>query len=97
MSEARQARRFFVSGMVQGVGFRYYAQHTAQRLFLAGYVRNRVDGRVEAYAVGASEQLAAFQAALNKGPRGAVVQSVLEEPAPVEAQYAKEFSIITDV
>ena len=97
MVEARQARRFFVSGMVQGVGFRYYAQHAAQRLVLAGYVRNCLDGRVEAYAVGTSEQLAAFQAALEKGPRGAVVQSVREEPAPVEAPYAKDFSIITDV
>jgi len=97
MSEARQARRFFVSGMVQGVGFRYYAQHSAQRLLLAGYVRNRRDGRVEAYAVGASEQLAAFQAALQKGPRGAVVQNVLEEAAPVEARYTMEFSIIPDV
>ncbi|MBZ5702697.1 MAG: acylphosphatase [Acidobacteriia bacterium] len=97
MSEARQARRFFVSGMVQGVGFRYYAQHTAQGLLLAGYVRNRVDGRVEAYAVGAAEQLAAFQAALRKGPYGAVVRNVLEEAAALEARYAKEFSIIPDL
>ena len=97
MVEARQARRFFVSGMVQGVGFRYYAQHAAQRLVLAGYVRNCLDGRVEAYAVGTGEQLAAFQTALKQGPRGAAVQSVLEEPAPVEVQYAKDFSIITDV
>ena len=97
MSEARQARRFFVSGMVQGVGFRYYAQHAAQRLLLAGYVRNRLDGRVEAYAVGTGEQLAAFQAALKQGPHGAVVRNVLEEAAPVEARYAKEFSIIPDV
>ena len=40
-------KRAIVRGVVQGVGFRYYALHEATRLGLAGYVRNREDGAVE--------------------------------------------------
>jgi acylphosphatase len=40
VSDTKQAKRFLVSGMVQGVGFRYFTQDVADRLRLAGYVRN---------------------------------------------------------
>jgi len=40
VSDATQARRYFVSGIVQGVGFRFYAQRAAEKLHLSGYVRN---------------------------------------------------------
>jgi len=46
----KQARRYFVSGLVQGVGYRYFTQDAADRLRLTGYVRNLRDGRVEVYA-----------------------------------------------
>ena len=49
------ARRYFISGIVQGVGFRYFAQDEAERLHLSGYVRNLRDGRVEVYAIGSPE------------------------------------------
>jgi hypothetical protein len=47
-----QAKRFFVSGMVQGVGFRFFAERTAASLGVGGYVKNLFDGRVEVYAIG---------------------------------------------
>ena len=49
MTKRVQAR---VSGRVQGVGFRYYADHVAEQLGLAGTVRNTADGGIEAVAEG---------------------------------------------
>jgi acylphosphatase len=93
VSAEKQARRFFVSGLVQGVGFRYFTQDAAERLRLAGYVRNLRDGRVEAYAIGTEEHLLRFLAVLKQGPRGAMVHGVAEESATLDAQYENEFSI----
>ncbi len=91
MDNAKKAARFFVSGFVQGVGFRFFAVAEAERLGLSGYVRNRRDGRVEAYAIGAPEQLAQFRARLENGPRLASVKFVAEEPADIDSQYASGF------
>ena len=93
MSEPKQARRFFVSGIVQGVGFRYFAQMAAERLHLSGYTRNLRDGRVEVYAVGTDEQLAKLRSALERGPRSASVSEVAEEHAAVDANYEFGFVI----
>ena len=78
MATAQIARRYFVSGIVQGVGFRYFIQDEAERLRLSGYVRNLRDGRVEAYAIGSAETLARLRTIIERGPRGAVVQHVAE-------------------
>ena len=51
------ARRYFVRGHVQGVGFRYFVERIAADLKLAGYTRNLDDGRVEVYAVGSPAKL----------------------------------------
>jgi acylphosphatase len=91
VTDAKQAKRFFVSGFVQGVGFRYFAVGEAQRLGLSGYVRNLRDSRVEAYAIGSSAQLAKFRAALERGPRLSSVSEVKEEPAAIDPQYESEF------
>jgi acylphosphatase len=91
--QTRESRRFFVSGVVQGVGYRYFAMRTAQRLGLAGYARNLPDGRVEVYAAGASSKLAEFRAELERGPQGASVASVAEEEAPLNPEFEKRFSI----
>jgi acylphosphatase len=96
VSEERQARRYFVRGMVQGVGFRYFTQGEAERLRVGGYVRNLMDGRVEVYAIGSEGQLAQIRTAIEQGPRGAMVTEVAEEPAIVELQYAEEFRITYD-
>jgi len=93
VSEPKQARRFFVSGIVQGVGFRYFAQVAAERLHLTGYTRNLRDGRVEVYAVGTAEQMAKLRSALERGPRGASVDEVAEENAAIDADYEFGFVI----
>ena len=91
MDNAKKAVRFFVTGRVQGVGFRFFAVAEAERLGLAGYVRNLRDGRVEAYAIGTPEHLAQFRARLEKGPRLSSVKFVAEEPAEIDSQYASGF------
>ena len=96
MGSEKQARRYFVSGLVQGVGYRYFTQDVADRLRLTGYVRNLRDGRVEVYAIGTKEQFVRLLVTLKKGPRGAMVNGVAEEPASVDARYSEEFSITHD-
>jgi acylphosphatase len=96
VTEAKQAKRYFVSGMVQGVGFRYFVQHAAEKLHLSGYVRNLRDGRVEAFAMGTAEQLTQFRAALERGPRFSSVTEVKEAPAIADPEHANGFSITYD-
>jgi len=77
------ARRFLVSGRVQGVGFRAFVVEAARGLGLAGWVRNRADGRVEALAEGREEALDALARALADGPLFARVDQVAAEAASV--------------
>ena len=72
----RIARRFIVSGRVQGVGFRYFAQDAARREGLHGYVLNREDGTVEALAEGDADSLERFERALRRGPSRSRVEHV---------------------
>ena len=74
----KQARKYVVTGRVQGVGFRFFTENQATRLGLSGYVKNCADGTVEAYAVGDAEALEEFKAALAEGPRSARVDEVQE-------------------
>jgi acylphosphatase len=80
------ARRYFIRGRVQGVGYRYFAQRAAADLHINGYTRNLDDGRVEVYAVGTPEQLSELAGRLWKGPRVADVRGVEESEAAVQ-QY----------
>jgi acylphosphatase len=91
-----KACRFFVSGRVQGVGFRFFAVTAAERAGVAGYVRNLADGRVEVYALGDEDQLAALHRELQVGPRFASVAAVQAENAPVDRKYEGEFRIEHD-
>ena len=79
--------------MVQGVGYRYFAQRAAQRLGLAGYVKNLRDGRVEVYAIGSPQALATLRADLERGPNSAMVSGVSDEEAGVEHEFAGGFSV----
>jgi acylphosphatase len=78
------ARRWFVTGTVQGVGFRYFVQNKARELGLNGWARNLADGRVEVYALGPEKRLDELAAALHLGPRMADVRHVEEAAAPPE-------------
>ena len=63
------ARRFTISGRVQGVGYRAFAARVARALKLRGGARNLDDGRVEVVASGAGHALDRLEAALGEGPR----------------------------
>jgi acylphosphatase len=79
----RVARKFLVSGHVQGVGFRYFAQDAARREGLSGQVCNLPDGTVEAVAEGEAEALDRFERALRRGPsRSRVEQVRVDEAVP---------------
>jgi acylphosphatase len=77
------ARRYIVSGRVQGVGFRYFVQKQAGRLSLSGYARNLDDGSVEVYAIGPEARLSELAGHLWKGPLWAEVRGVEEHEAPM--------------
>jgi acylphosphatase len=94
--ENQQARRYRVSGRVQGVGFRYFASRLARQLGLTGYARNLRDGTVEVYAIGTAGTLAALRKELQRGPRSAAVSDLMEEDAAIEPKFAHGFSIERD-
>jgi acylphosphatase len=75
--------RVVVSGDVQGVGFRWSAREEAQARGVAGWVRNRPDGRVEAVFEGPREAVQALVEWCRTGPRWSTVQDVtVTEEAP---------------
>ena len=64
------AKRFLISGVVQGVGFRYYVLREVERIgSINGYCRNLRNGGVEVYAQADQSQMDALEASLRKGPR----------------------------
>jgi acylphosphatase len=89
------ARRFLISGVVQGVGFRHAMVGEARRLKLRGFVRNRADGRVEAVADGEPAALAALEHWARHGPRGARVEELTvgeaspDQCADLEARFSQ--------
>ena len=78
------ARKVRVRGRVQGVFFRAWTRAEAERLGLAGWVRNCADGSVEAHIEGNETALAELMARLHRGPPSAEVRDVLVENAPAE-------------
>lgn len=72
------ARRLLISGLVQGVGFRYFTQRTAARFQVRGYVKNLPDGRVEALVQGSESAVAGFMRDVAAGPRNSRVTDVEE-------------------
>lgn len=65
-----------VRGLVQGIGFRYRTRHEAAELGLAGFVRNRADGAVEAEIEGDEDAVSILLEHMASGPPGAVIESV---------------------
>ena len=70
------AAEIIVSGMVQGVGYRFFTQRAAEELNLSGWVRNLSDGRVQAEAEGPRPRIEEWLARLRVGPRLSSVTDV---------------------
>lgn len=75
---------FRVEGHVQGVGFRDACMRQAHALGLAGWVRNRRDGSVEALIEGPTDTVARMEAWLRRGPPSARVDRVTQAQAADE-------------
>jgi acylphosphatase len=85
------ARRFWISGRVQGVGFRYFAEQAAHDAGVTGWARNLADGRVEVHANGSREQLDQFEASLRMGPPRADIRGF--DAQEVAEIHASDFTI----
>ncbi len=72
------ARKFFISGTVQGVGYRFFTQRVAARHQVLGYVRNLKDGRVEIFAEGEDSAVESFKHDLTAGPSFSKVEHIEE-------------------
>ena len=73
--------RIIISGMVQGVGYRYFAKRVADSLAVKGWVRNMPDGRVEVLAQVVDEDTEErFVQALKEGPPGGHVTGINRTP-----------------
>ncbi|HEY2431483.1 MAG TPA: acylphosphatase [Vicinamibacterales bacterium] len=88
----RTARRFLITGRVQGVGFRWFTHDAAAREGIHGWVRNLPDGAVEAFAEGDAESLQRLEAALRRGPASARVETFVTEDHPPAGRFT-EFEI----
>ncbi len=86
-----ERRRLVIHGRVQGVGFRASLAWEAQKLGLAGWVRNRRDGTVEAMIQGSDEAVATMIAWARRGPPGARVDRVEVELGSGEFSDFQQF------
>ncbi len=73
------AKRLIIAGRVQGVGYRHWLTARAEAAGLAGWVRNRLDGTVEALIAGETAAVEELVRLCRRGPRMAVVTSIEEE------------------
>jgi acylphosphatase len=90
-----------IKGRVQGVGFRAWAQHQAERHGLQGWVRNRRDGSVEAVFAGPLEAVEAMLKVCYQGPPGSHVESLdardVSEVVLAERPSGSGFAIVATV
>jgi acylphosphatase len=86
------SRRAVVSGAVQGVGFRFFAQRAAREARVTGWVRNRADGTVETVVEGDEGAVARYVELLRAGPAGGRVTSVVLEERLVEGYSSFEIT-----
>lgn len=87
------ALRWVISGLVQGVGFRWYVKRRADQLGLTGWVKNLPNGQVEVVAEGPDDSLAAMEELLRKGPPAARVARVEKSQISAEVLTDKSFLI----
>lgn len=81
------ARKFLISGLVQGVGFRYFAQRSSARHQVRGYIKNLDDGRVEVLAEGDSKAVDGFRLDLAAGPQYSQVEQMEELVVEPSGRY----------
>jgi acylphosphatase len=86
-------KHWFVTGQVQGVGFRAFTADAARELKLRGWVRNLTDARVELVAEGEEKAVVELLARVEKGPRSAKVKSVDEAKVDSTEKLAERFEI----
>lgn len=88
INEMKVARKFVISGLVQGVGFRFFAQRAAARHQVWGYVKNLEDGRVESYVEGDAKTVEDFKHDLTAGPTHAKVNHIEETVLEPQGLYS---------
>ena len=86
--------RFLVSGLVQGVGFRWFVARHARTLGLAGYARNLPDGRVEVVVSGPEDALPELERLLRSGPASAQVDALERSSGPEAIVRPNSFDIL---
>ncbi|MEX2572653.1 MAG: acylphosphatase [Balneolaceae bacterium] len=77
-------KHLFLSGRVQGVGFRHYTYKNAVKMGIRGWVRNRNDGRVEAVLQGPGDEVNRIVEKLKSGPPSSSVDKVEVKDEPVD-------------
>lgn len=82
------ARKLYISGLVQGVGYRFFAQRSAARHQVRGYVRNLDDGRVEALVQGKESAVEAFKQDLATGPLDSQIENIEEFVIEPDGRYS---------
>jgi acylphosphatase len=87
LRESIQRVHIYISGIVQGVSFRYYTLQEANRAGVTGWVRNLPDGRVEAVIEGDDAAVERLLAWCRQGPRGAHVEHVEVLPETATGDY----------
>jgi acylphosphatase len=83
----KSSAHIVVSGMVQGVGFRYFVLHHAIQLGVTGLVRNLPNGDVEIEAEGSRESVESLIVYARRGPRSAVVSNAAVEWKEYRRQF----------
>jgi acylphosphatase len=85
------SKSLIIAGHVQGVGFRDWIIRRARRQGIAGWVRNRRDGTLEALIAGEADAVEELLRACRRGPPGAAVQSIVEHftDPPTEPGFTK--------
>ncbi len=86
-------RRLIVRGHVQGVGYRNYLEYKALQLGVSGWVRNRLDGSVEAVVHGAPQAVTAIIECAQRGPRASQVSGVTISDVAVAEDFRGRFEI----
>jgi len=92
--EPAEARHYYVSGRVQGVGFRHFTRVQAQQLGLVGTVKNLADGRVEIHVAGSPATLDDFESRVRQGPRHGQVEGLERESLEHDGGRWQDFRVV---